>query len=358
LCEDSKKGIYHPSPFVATLKDERRPIWKIEKTRVFTAGNKAFTIFFRQHLLDAMVMLSANRFKLGHCVGLNPHGNEWAMMLNFLAENVEPGTNMHIVAADYSKFDGMLDASVFRELVMSLEDAMVYHGMSKDHHGCFKSIVEDLTHAHVVVFDGMYQLLRGEPSGSPGTAPLNTEMNKWMLALAFLEVMREQKPDEATLSTFKHKVRIIAYGDDFVMNVSDSISQYFNMVTLEAYYRKHHITITEPSKVAREMRAFMPLDEVTFLKRYFRSVEGRITAPMDDKDRLEIINWMRTGSGMLDEDITRQNVEVVLREGVHQGRVKFNEDKRILNGLLGRNGIATLDLFYDDLLINNGLHLF
>jgi len=86
-------------------------------------------------------------------------------------------------------------------------------------------------------------------------------------------------------------------------------------------------------------------------------VEGRIAAPMDDKDRLEIINWMRLGSGMLDGEITRQNVEVALREAVHLGSVEFNENKRIFNMLLERNGLAPIGLLYRDLLVDNGLKL-
>jgi len=149
------------------------------------------------------VMLSESRHATGHAVGTNPHGPEWARWLDFLHQVGTPGQPLKLVAGDYSKFDGMIDCHLMRNLIESAYETMVYHGMPDEHQNCFQSIAEDLCFPNVLVHDAVYILQRGEPSGSPGTAPLNSEINKWMLTLAFLSITRDYLPGSVLFLTFK-----------------------------------------------------------------------------------------------------------------------------------------------------------
>jgi len=75
----AKQGIRKPAIWTDTLKDERRPIEKVDalKTRVFSNGPMDYTIAFRMYFLGFMAHVMENRIDNEQSIGTNPFGYDW-----------------------------------------------------------------------------------------------------------------------------------------------------------------------------------------------------------------------------------------------------------------------------------------
>jgi len=348
LCWDGQQGIYHPTIFTATLKDERRPLAKINKPRVFTAGSKEFTLHHRRHLLDFIAALGHNRVQIGHGVGTNCTSMDWAVWYHKLTQ-----FGGQIIAGDHHAFDGMVSPQVFGMLFDVIADWNVMNGMPESHRGCIECLKQDHIHANVLVKDAIYSLFKGEPSGSPSTAPFNTEYNRCLMLLAFLGLAEENKI-RVSCEDFDKKCFCLPYGDDILLAVHPDFQQWYNMITLQNWFLKRGLEFTDPQKTTLHCtKPFADISEVTFLKRYFKvdnEYRNIIKAPLEKQALDEIPNWIRKSGIISEDEATRQNCEVTLREYAQYSRAEFEKVKILFNQRLHKLDIAPLMLQYDEII--------
>jgi len=174
----------------------------------------------------------------------------------------------------------------------------------------------------------------------------NTIINELYILLCYLDLAEQHDILEATIQGFYDNSFTLKYGDDVVVVTADKIKEWFNMIKISNWFSAHGIVFTDPKKniICRE---FVPEEEVTFLKRFFRpAANGIVYAPMEPSALFEIVNWVRVSKFNTPQEMLRANVEDVVRDSVHYGRTSFRKIKTILNRALVSVGITPVNMIY------------
>lgn len=287
----AKQNIRLPTLWTDTLKDERRPINKVDegKTRVFSAGSMDYILSVRKYFLGFNAHLMHNRIENEVAVGINPFGLDWHLLALHLQKK-----GSKVIAGDFSNFDGSLNAQVLyiiRDLINEW-----YNG-SDEETRVRNVLFEDLVNSIHIHRDNIYQWTHSQPSGNPLTTVLNSLYNSITMRYVFLLCMPE---GQRSLSIFDKYVSLISYGDDNCVNISDAIIDHFNQVTITSAYKQMGMTYTDEAKTG-VIIPFRSLSEINFLKRKFTysNTLKRYEAPLDLDVVLEMCMWVH---GDLDHD--------------------------------------------------------
>lgn len=303
LLADSKQGIRGDAISIATLKDEKRPIAKVDagKTRVFEACPQHLVIAIRQYFLDFAAHVMRNRIDNGIAVGINPYSLEWTK----LAHHLQSMGN-HMIAGDFSNFDGSL---LMQILVKIMEKINEWYGDDEESQLIRAALWEHICNADILVRGEVIRKTHSQPSGNPLTVIINSLFNGIVMRIAYMLLKKEQGLP-AVCDYRKHVAEII-YGDDDVKSVSVEILDWFNQLTLTDALASFGLTYTDETKTGKIL-PFKPLEEVAFLKRKFViQRDGTFLAPMDLENTLEITNWIR---GKASKSATIENCEQTIME--------------------------------------------
>lgn len=333
-------------PFVVwvdTLKDARIPIHKAEagKTRIFSAGPVDYCILYRKYFLPHFASIMVNRVDNFMAPGINALSPEW----HHLALKLKTKGSA-VLAGDYSNYDGKACSRGYAATckatvawyfkywdIVVREGRNVVQGQELDQaqFAYFLECIfqECITHVHVCEqiinehrYHLFYQVCNGMPSGNPGTAIANSVCNAWMMLYCWFEM--SEGTSLCSPESFFDSVYLCTYGDDIVVNVSDTVIDWYNQVTLTAaMLRNFDIEFTDEAKTGNIVKA-RTLSEVTFLKRNFVFNEylQLYIGAMSTDILLDILNWVRTGS----EDakvITLSNLSGVAGELACHSREEF-----------------------------------
>jgi hypothetical protein len=302
--------------WIDTLKDAKIPIAKanVGKTRLFTACPLHYTILFRQYFLPFIAHSMRNRVQNSIAVGINPMSPEWDLLAKRLKKN-----GKHVIAGDYSNFDGTLPVQYVEVAVKIMVDWFMRnwdtiiceerniingHELTYDEFEQFlmKIGVECINHLHISNHKNVsgaaliYYVRNGIPSGCPATAILNSIVNHCCLADSWLDIMNGTS--YATMNSFFEHTSSIFYGDDFIMNIRPEVIDVYNQETLTPILKRNlEMTMTDEAKTGECVKA-RTLEEVSFLKRKFRfeSFVGLWVAPIDIDVILDAPNWVRVGN--------------------------------------------------------------
>jgi len=91
---------------------------------------------------------------------------------------------------------------------------------------------------------------------------------------------------------FDDHVSMVSYGDDNVINLSDSVADKFNQITVTNAYASFGMIYTDETK-SDQQQPFRQLSEVAYLKRKFRKDGPVYRAPMPMEVIMETPNWVR-----------------------------------------------------------------
>nr|QQN90112.1 polyprotein [Soybean thrips iflavirus 3] len=283
--------------YIDNLKDYRLSKDKCKipgKTRIFSISPVQLTIDFKTYCSDFTASYKHNFIYAEHGIGINPDSLDWTKLVHYLCE---VGTN--IVTGDYSNFGPCLSSEIAYRSCENIVEWYRYNGASEEH----IRVVEQLLYEEVInplhlCNNVVYQTLNGIASGSAITSELNSEVNKSYLKIIYLLLARKHDPARASLKHFKENVRVVTYGDDFILCVSDAIKDWFNLVTIIEEFKKYNIIVTSSDKGA-EPKPYDTLENSTFLKRSFKSHptrSGVVLAPVDRKSVEECINWVHASN--------------------------------------------------------------
>lgn len=275
----AKLGVVIPVIWEDVCKIERRPLEKIveKKTRVFSSGPVDFTILFRMYFGAFISYMMHNRVRNESAVGINPMSVEWTV----LAEYLKVASEDNIIAGDFSNYDGTQNITILWAI---LDVVNTWYGNEEDNkirvilwHGIMSSI-------HVAG-DKLYAWHHSNPSGNPMTTLINTMYN----CIVFRYVWFTNYP----FKNFNQYVRMVAYGDDNVISVTDEAKDLFTPTLISEGLSRLGMKYTNTSKTG-DVR-FLKLKEVTFLKRSFVFKECFCLAPLDLETILEIPCWTKRG---------------------------------------------------------------
>nr|DAZ87923.1 TPA_asm: hypothetical protein [Phagomor virus 4] len=308
---DLKQGLIPPFIVTDTLKDERRPIAKVRtgKTRVFSAGPIDMTLLVRKYYGSFVAHLMDNCV-LGECsVGLNVHGDDWGMMYEHLRS-----VGDHWIAGDYAAFDKRLPY----QIMMAVCDVTnAWYNDGPENQRVREGLMISMASSTHLADHVLYEVHHGMPSGVPITAVGNSVANSIMFRLAFIDIATELFGETKALqlfSDFNSFVRLVAYGDDHILRVSDSV-KWFNMVSISAFFARYGMEYTTTSKVAA-VEEFVSDTDLQYLCRKFVYREGRWWAPLEMDTIYEMLNWVRKCP--MGEHLSLQtNIDMALIEMSH-----------------------------------------
>lgn len=305
-----------PTIWTDTLKDERRPIEKVNagKTRVFAGGPIDFTLVFRQYFLGFAAHVSHNRNLNEISVGTNVYSQDWTVIAEMMKSK---GTK--VIAGDFSNFDGTLHVEILHRLVEIIND---WYNDTEEDKQVRKILWREILNSIHICRDTVYMWTHSQPSGCPLTAVLNSMYNA--IACRYVWMLITKGTIHHSMREFRKHVCMVSYGDDNLLNVSDEAIEFFNQLTMAEAFSTFGMTYTDETK-SGNMLPFKTLEEVQYLKRKFVYDDARMLydAPLDLNTVLEIPNWIRKSPN--DEEATQSNVEGAAFELSLHGQEIFDE---------------------------------
>lgn len=325
LINDCKRGVISNVVFIDTLKDERRPIAKVDagKTRVFSAGPQHFVVAFRQYFLPFAAWLMHNRIDNEIAVGTNVYSEDWDHIARVLRRK-----GNKVIAGDFGNFDGSLVAqilwAIFDEVYVpwlkSFNDLTTPEGLELVR--TCTCLWAHIAHSVHIFDDNVYMWTHSQPSGNPFTVIINCLYNSIIMRVNWILLARKFCPSQQSMKCFRKHVSMISYGDDNCLNISDEVIEWFNQITISAQMKEIKHEYTDEGKTG-EMVKFRTLGEIQFLKRGFRFNKRlqRVVAPLQLDVIYEMLNWTR--NTIDPNEILKMNIETAMREIVYHGKEEY-----------------------------------
>nr|WKV34035.1 MAG: RNA-dependent RNA polymerase [Riboviria sp.] len=330
-------GVVVPTLWTDNLKDERRPIEKVEqlKTRSFVAAPFDYTILFRQYFMGFVDHIERHHDVLECKVGINPHGYGWTILAKYL----DAFDNNKFIAGDFSNFDGSLPRQVMLGVLDIVKD-WYGHEFDIQHEGLFESVISAM---HICGSD-LYRVYHGNPSGNPFTAVMNSLCNSILIRYAFLKGCA----NGYDLSDFDKYIRVAVYGDDNVIAVAEPCS-WFNGSLITEQFEHMGLTYTNCTKTGVNTD-FDRFQDISFLKRKFVKFDNnRYLAPLERQSINEMLNWCRGDFG--DWNALYANITSALDEMFHYGETMYNAFVEDVNMVLIKHHQLPLNQTYYKLLM-------
>jgi len=295
--QNARVGIRTETIWIDTLKDERRPIEKVDanKTRVFSVGPQDYIIAVRMYFGAFVGHIMKNRVKNEICVGINAYSSEWTDLVYRLRE---VGTK--VIAGDFSNFDGSLLLDILRNICIQINK------WYSDGNDLIRiTLFEEICNGIHSCRGHVYSWTHSQPSGNPLTVIINSIFNSIIMRLAFMEV-------GGSLMDYDKNIRMQNFGDDNLFSVSEEWIGKFNQVTITQALATFGLTYTDEGK-SGEIVPYRSLNEVSFLKRGFRRLPcGTYRAPLALSTITEMCQWLRSSADPRND--CKENVEQALFE--------------------------------------------
>ena len=164
-------------------------------------------------------------------VGIKAQTMEWCLLANRL------NIFKNVIAGDFSDYDGTLHPKILWKVYEIIEsfyanDDSFQEGDDKVRKELWHNIVCS-THINGNI---LYNLNHSQPSGNPATAILNSMYNSIACRYTFYK---------RCSYNFNEEVVMIAYGDDNVLSISDTVKGKFNQETMSEDFAEIGMTYTD-----------------------------------------------------------------------------------------------------------------
>nr|QQV74263.1 putative non-structural polyprotein [Anoplolepis gracilipes virus 2] len=292
IIENCKNGIVSEHIFMDTLKDERKPMHKAHKTRLFSAGPLDYLIACKQYFNGIVAVLQKSRNLCGISVGTNVYSSDWSTIARVLLSK-----SNNVVAGDFEGFD----ASQVVQLLEAAGKVLIklsqrFCGTTDEEAYIMWCLLISLFNSVHVTGKEIYMWTHSLPSGHYLTAIINSIF----VLISFCVVYQLHKQDNSDKKTsyllarsFYKRFGKVAYGDDHVITVPQD-EQEFNQQTLKELFARIGLSYTMEDKDAVATEKFRRLDQVAYLKRkfVFNKEWQRWLGPLDLDTVLESPMWI------------------------------------------------------------------
>jgi hypothetical protein len=315
--------------FIATLKDERRPIQKVEelKTRVFEAAPLAYVVAVRMYFLGFVEHAMRNRIKNEVCVGTNHLSLDW----HFIGEKLQSKGNK-VIAGDFSNYDGSLN----QEILWMVNDVFNDWYDGTDEETQIRNVLFEEVCNTIVSVDGvLIQQTHSQPSGNPLTVIINSIYNQLVMRYGYLICKRSA--NLPVFCDFTKEVALAVYGDDNTANISDNVCEWYNQTTITIALATIGLKYTDEAKTG-DVLPYRALSEVNFLKRRFvKDQWGYWCAPILIHVPRDQSNWIR---GNESRAATLENCSTALLEFALHGPDVYNTESKLLRDACAAKGLT------------------
>lgn len=343
----------HPI-FCGNLKDE--PIsekkYRMGKIRVFTSVPMKYSFLIRKHFLGFVRVMSRNPYVFCSAPGIIAQSLEWEMLLKYLHYPIGFG-------GDYKHFDKSQMAYMIWKVQMMIIDIqnLAGQGNVKVRQG----LAEDNCYPFVILNGDLIRLLNGLVSGINMTTQVNCLINVGYLLYCWVVIMGVEN-----IKQFWTSVKLMTYGDDNIVGISDNIKHKFNHSTVAEVLRKCGIEYTMPDKESAS-RPYWDIRDCSFLKRKWRfdNDVGAYVAPIEKETICKMLNITVRSRTIGPQEQALSIIASAVREVFFHGKESFEEfttHMKIAVGMSDLNEYVKDSTFptYDDLVLDfwrNSRHL-
>lgn len=327
IIDDANKGVRTEHIFKDFLKDELRPVEKVDtgQTRLISSAPLAYVIAFRMLFGDFCARCQACRIHNGMAVGVNVY-KDWTEVVKTITQRSSLG-----FAGDYKAFDANQHAVILRAIGRAIS------GFYRDDYSRAREVLwaEVYNSQHINSHFGettVYEWSKSLPSGHPGTTIINSIYNLTLFVLCYADATGRP------MHRFWDDVAPLVYGDDNLIFPNEDIHDVFNQWTMPSLMERYGMTYTVETKDAgvdatslkdAGVPRLRHISDMSFLKRGFRNDCGWWDAPLE----LESILWMVLyvpGSAEREYLIQKDNLEIALKEFALHGAVVYEKYTGVL----------------------------
>lgn len=320
----------------ACWKNEMLSKAKVEagKARCIYMCPLAFLVNMRMSTVAMCRVMIRCRELFCIAVGLNTHSEEWDDL--FKAALRIPG-NLWI-AGDFRAFESALGLLISKAVSKIIEwIATISHNYSPEELMALKVELADISNATINFFGELITLLGGEASGQQLTTFFNCIANVLLHMYAYVVVYAKDDKYETFYSLaeeFFIKVFCNTLGDDVYLKVHPDRQEY-NHTAIQKVFASIGITYTMADKDA-ESRPFIPLEEVTFLKRKFVDHEafpGMKVAALDKKSIYKMLCYTVPSHSVSAEEQMASAIASAQAEAFFHGSKFFAQIQDLINAM-------------------------
>lgn len=347
VIDSAKKGVRLKHVYFDFLKDERRPLEKVDagKSRQIACCPLDFLICVKMYFGDFIRHTTANRMFNGVAVGMD-HATEWTALVKYMMREKD----YRFTAGDFSAYDGRIPVPIGICVLRMIND---WYGGSDEDNRVREILFQEVINSRHLREGSVYEFTGGNPSGNPLTAIFNSICQLIMITYVAITIFILKGGD---IRDFKDEVyeivRMIVYGDDGAYSYPKRLEYMYGQTVLEsAYPALLNMKYTNESKVM-SVDGSRSIEQITFLKRGFRFEMGAWHSPLELGVIKETLCWERKNANEK-EMILR--VETALTEFARHGREVFSAHaNRLIKASIEAYGYDPLNKTYRRALEANG----
>jgi len=295
----AKKGLIKQTYFIDTLKDETRPLAKVEagKTRVFQLGPVDLNLVMRKYFGMFVCHMQATYLEGESAVGINANSADWTHMIKKQIEIAEPA-DLGMLNGDGENFDASAGQPMGMWSVKAIND---WYDDDDENQLIRRVLFATFLNSLHIYGDVVYMSIQGNKSGIFLTTIFNNLTGMFAIRLSMKRAGYE-------LHLFSAHVRPKFFGDDDNTAVNKRV--------LPKLTCKHHketmamlgIVYTSATK-GEIIDTWYTIQEVSFLKRkFFWDNTLRLYLPRLDHDVIyEIARWSESDPDNMVDQLNRFN---------------------------------------------------
>ncbi len=321
IIESARLNVRLNHIFVDVLKDERRPVAKVDigKTRQIMTCPIDLLIAMKMYFGDFIRHVMENRIHNGIGVGIDFH-TEW----DNLAQYMMPSPEHVFTAGDYSAYDGKIPVPIGLGVLKVIE-AFYACEPSSDDVRIRRILFQEIINSKHLAEGSVYEFTGGNPSGQPLTSIFNSVAN--LLILCYnASMICTKKSHDTKIRIFAEDVyrrtRFATFGDDNIISYHPEDSDFWSQAVLESTIPLNvGMSYTNENKDGRVVTA-RKITEIQFLKRNFRMDRGVYVGPLELSVIKETLSWERKDATF---DQMKQRIDATLSELSLHGERVFDE---------------------------------
>jgi hypothetical protein len=321
----SKLGLITPAYFLYMLKDETRPLDRVNLgyTRGFAMGSIHQLIFCRM-VLGLFISTLEKGVDHDTCVTVNPFSSQWTMLFARLSKHGNNFISHDVEAWDVNFFVQKFAPAFMYNFSLHCNVPL----FSFEFHCVSNGIYGGLMGRYIM--RSIVTIRMNMPSGWYYTTCVNTMASS---------VKNRSIWGELSTEPFDSHVDDVLGGDDSVISVDDESKEFFNGLTIcKIAKEKFNHTHTSSTKGPITEKFDAPGSTV-FYKRPFVECSGIYLAPLDPDTLTSMTQWIqKPRHGVSFAVQFMRNCHAALDEWSLHPREDFEKHKEILNGFLMQYG--------------------
>lgn len=327
--------------FIDTLKDERKPVHKAHKSRLFSAGPLDYLIACKMYFNGPVAVLQWLRNDSHVSVGTNVYSHDWKHITTVLHRK-----SRCVVAGDFEGFDaGQTQLLLEGAGEVLIELSRRFCGATGEDIRVMRTLLVALYNSCHVSGRHLYQWTHSLPSGHYLTAVVNSIYVNLVFSLCWARCWNPEVRLSAEVygwcRQFYDVCGIVAYGDDHLVAVPEWALSDFSQRTVPRLMAQLGLSYTMEDKDRVVDVDSRPIEECSYLKRGFRTdpVTGEVHAPLNLDTVLETPMWIRKCPDPVFQMCSQ--LEWTLKELSLHEREVFEEWAPKICGILERYGVYT-----------------